>query len=450
MSGREILATRLTYLEAAMKYIDETLNEVLVRRTWLHEVLGREQEAIDELARIGTTVREELKRDRGEFSELKSDVLKTSLRVLDDRIKQAKAASDEVRTLVEPAKFDQQDAHEKALRVECGKLRGEVRKLRARMDRGDDLHGIWQSYSTAIVDAAERIYDDYVAFIAGLAMRDANIAKDVSAASDLLLTKIPGQDRALTVPARSVACNLPGLVRMGFPEWTVWGVPLVGREAGTSFFQHSEAMAVRQLLDPPLEPEEELLAADAVAAYIIGPAYARAMFTLRLRPDAPEAETPSDLQRAEVILAVLELCSHKDGQSRFPDHVAELAALWDKLLEEFHLSPRPESRPPLAEKIFDALVTARIRGIRAISWEDVQTCAKQLRTGGRLPPLEKPSDLVVILLNAGWIARKDLKPDSVGEIAERMMKHLKPDNTARATERRSDQPLTTKPPRGQR
>ncbi|MFI6902753.1 hypothetical protein ACIBKY_15950 [Nonomuraea sp. NPDC050394] len=460
MDGKLILMIRLDCLLADLDRISGAVTDAIRKREHMREVMDALQEAenaVGELASNAAPIKQELARPgKGRLGDLGNRPLTTSITDLDGHIRAVEDGVARIRETIEPlsdrmVELEKQTVLEEDLRAATGNLRFEAEKLRDRLDSdGADLPELWRGYAEFVKKEAEPVYDNYVEFVAGLAMRDSAVEDSVCTVTDHLLTRMLGPHQALSLPSRTPAFSMRAVIKLGFPDWNIWGVPLAAREAGASVVKHAadKARMLNELLARPPTPYAARLAEDALAAFMLGPAYARAMFTFRLHPSAPSASNlPPDTLRAQMILSMLRLAGPADGQDAFAEEVDQLEDFWTDLLRQLGVPPEPVLDPDFCRHLHTALHRDRLRGFSARNWADVQTCADHLLLGDTLPPLT-PVDRVVILLNAGWVARHR-DPLHTNVIAGRLMHHLKHDGTGRSPDARSGgRPLTTRTPRG--
>jgi hypothetical protein len=227
---------------------------------------------------------------------------------------------------------------------------------------------------------------------------------------------------SLTLPSRMEqnALTSSGVLRIGFPEWTIWALPLVQHDFGRMFVNRCEPTAA-----------DEGLLADACATIVTGPAYACAALLLRLDPQrvraggASEAET---LRSATIIRALSEVTS-KATDMVLPELTKRLKGEWrdavraaggqPELFDQAIGSPAVETAVKHALQLMSTTSTVEDAGpLWATSWASVTTIAMQLKAGQAdridLPAAgdggKKPVALT-FLLNAAWLARIGSAPD---------------------------------------
>lgn len=241
------------------------------------------------------------------------------------------------------------------------------------------------------------------------------------------------------MPAHEAALSLSHVVKVGFPEWTVWSVPAAAHEIGLAF-AHAELPKEGPGELAPFVGEDRLgtleqvqhLLADAFGAYTLGPAYAHAMLELRLYPYSGHKtpDLPDDLSRAQVILDML---SHAAPRYEFDDYsgaVAELSDMWRLAVQVFLPQDPPDATPADTEvrRQFVAWAHGFLNGLgvpssRDVVWENV-THTAALLLEDTVTRSVRPVDVnVVVLLNAAWRARTHKGAD-VEAIAGRVVELL--------------------------
>lgn len=190
----------------------------------------------------------------------------------------------------------------------CESIGWEIDALIKKLATADDVRALWREYDRLSTERCEPLFVDYVDFLGGLTMRDNRLDERIGELAETFVQEL-GALR-LAIPARGPVGPgvLPVLMKLGFPEWTLWDVPLGAHE-----------VTLRQATTSPIsdwlktvelgsrgEAHRAVLFADISAAYAVGPAYACATVLLRLRPDrSGTSDAPSDVERAYVIFQLL-------------------------------------------------------------------------------------------------------------------------------------------------
>lgn len=302
--------------------------------------------------------------------------------------------------------------------------------------------GLWNRFDTLLKEQAKPLFAEYVEFAGGLAMRDNALEDRVCRMTDELLKELSETTRnALTVPARQAALStiMTSVIKVGFPEWTVWGIPLAGHEAGLRIAEDDPA--VREYVEEPgqgLSKElRKSLFADIFAAYTLGPAYACAAILLRFEPHHVLAvgDEPSDIDRAWLILMVLDRLGQPGSYNDYAEQPASyfetvrtLRDLWDTAVaslagQGIGLDPHAEARTDIQlflddvwEILSDSGQFHPFTGMRSEAaerrdrWDEAQKLAEYLllppqvpKDETRVPPLRRQD--IIELLTAAWLAR---------------------------------------------
>lgn len=215
----------------------------------------------------------------------------------------------------------------------------------------------WKAYRDDIRDQSDALFSEYVEFLGGLALRDTGLGgllpevvlegeadneeaeynRDVCAMADELIRQIYyiGSNtlwHSMAVPGRAGPTVLTAsrLVRLGFPDWTVWSVPLAAYQFGLVVVDQThlvrEYTGARRISDAELR----VVFADAFATFTAGPAYALASVLTKLEPRPPVIQSgPGALTDAERVLTILSTLKFMDPDGIFPDIEEELRAQWD-------------------------------------------------------------------------------------------------------------------------
>jgi hypothetical protein len=221
------------------------------------------------------------------------------------------------------------------MRVQSARQVGRINALREQLGTLADLAGdeatqregeLWKEYA-AIIEASQDIFRTSVEFIGGVAFREKLVDENVCTVADQLVSDSSaamGLSGILTVPAQREARTrtLGRIIRVRFPEWSVWTLPFAAHEFGHVLLQQNESLKqIRdELLGGQRDPEDaaygaaanemhlEEFLADSFATYALGPSYAFAGIMLRFDPSRSDREDqPSDAKRAFVSLAMLRL-----------------------------------------------------------------------------------------------------------------------------------------------
>jgi hypothetical protein len=319
------------------------------------------------------------------------------------------------------------------LSIRANELAGKLAKL--------DKASYWATPPTGqrpLPEECDGLFDEYVDLLRGMALREVGYGDDevdighVFAIADQmprLWAPVGGWAwSSLALPSRMEqnALTSSGVLRIGFPEWTIWALPLVQHDFGRMFVNRCTPNAV-----------DEGLLADACATIVTGPAYACAALLLRLDPQqvkagAPETET---LRSATIIRALSEVASNATDKV--------LVELTKRLNDEWRDAVSAAGAQP---ELFDQAIGSRVVEVAvkraaemlsdtstvenagppwATSWASVTTIARQLKAGKATEiDLPAPGDggrkpvALTFLLNAAWFARIGSAPDEEAQASE--------------------------------
>lgn len=285
----------------------------------------------------------------------------------------------------------------------------------------------WESYRQITLES-KQAFLEYVDLLGGLALRDAGFDRGICRLADTVL-RLAGRDEvnwSLTIPAREEAFNvtLARVVRVGFPEWTIWALPLAAQDFGQLIVARPDG-GLNQLLEEqaasvPAQDQLRICLADAWATLIMGPAYACAALLLRLDPATAFAPDDQSLtaRRVQTILRAL-----KRANDNYAATADQLGAAWTEALAQ---ADAAGALDPAVEVQIDELIAwvdQRIgtgRKLAPRAWERIVVLARDLREG-RSSETELSTDDVDAryVLNAAWHCRLGLA-ESNGTLIDRI------------------------------
>jgi hypothetical protein len=322
-------------------------------------------------------------------------------------------------------------------------LREEVRQGTPKQRRKQ-----WLAYHELLNNQARPMFAEYVDFLGGLTVRDTGLDDRVCDMTDVLLTRFKAvTKRSLPLPARQAALGnaLDSVVLLGFPEWSIWGIPLVGHEVGLAYAQENDPGVV-ELIKRYVSPDpnengavgrtesyvQELLA-DAFATYSLGLAYACAAILLRLSPrhdEDADRTRPRDIERARMIKMTLnaESAAVPIRGGTFTDAVGLLSDTWDAAVRA-HAAPADEQAalakaagPPPEHDWLDDFSADAVRHFESVMlirpynndrWEASQAWYTALSTAAAGPSWNPIDDAVVDVLTAAWRIRLEKSSQAV-------------------------------------
>jgi hypothetical protein len=313
----------------------------------------------------------------------------------------------------------------------------------------------------------EALFSEYVDLLHGIALRSARYGDEELSIGELFLVadelphvwgRIEGWTwQSLAVPSwlDQTRSSEAMVLRIGFPEWTIWALPLLQHEFAHIFVKRKQLSTAET---------DAVALADALAVLVAGPAYVCATLLLRLDPGAVSAERPEVGLRAATILRTLSTVAENAelapvvklaqrleeewraavadaGGSSEAQEEALGSAAWQvalevarsKLLGLSATNGGGNPQPLWASKW--ATVSAWADSLAADHVDDIDLAAEDADDRERRPSL-------TLILNAAWLARIRPEPahdaaardvEAIGERAvKRMLDHM------RAPERAAD------------
>jgi hypothetical protein len=438
------------YLREANDYLVPHIRELRTVRDTL-SALVRTMDEEEEIGELLSDASLTLERDLKQAPELVEKVLTG----VTQTVKSLKLAMATTVSLKDPSL-----ALQESLNKRCGELEGSLTELRGKVnaDGSAASRGHWETYQKLLDDVARPMFIEYVDFLGGLTVRDTGLDDLVCDMTEAVLARfIPLTNRSLPLPGRQAALGnaLESVVLLGFPEWSIWGIPLVGHEVGLAYIKERKDAKLGELINrflpqrsaaedggsggDLLPPErvsawnEELieqLLADAFATYTMGLSYACAALLLRLSPrhDEPRhPDRPRDIDRARVIIMTLkaERPSAPAAGGTFTDWVSHLENLWMSAVVA-HAAPgeavaaRQEVKGPSpAEDWLDDLTSQAVNHFDGMTlirpyneerWKGSDAWFDALREHDSVGPLWQPvEDVVPDVLTAAWRLRLSSK-----------------------------------------
>ena len=213
-----------------------------------------------------------------------------------------------------------------------------------RSDAEDLRKQAWKEYEKGIYKKSQELFDDYVEFLSGLALRDTGFDNKVCQIADYLICKckVEDLDHTLTIPTRqeAVTKTLARIIRLGFPEWTIWTLPLTAHEFGHVLADENNEL--KAFINQKVPNDESKLkyhmqdyVADIFATYSMGPAYACAAILLRFNPLLAYVEgdkNAADANRALVVFTLLDWM--KSISSEYTFIINTLKEEWSTALQQ--------------------------------------------------------------------------------------------------------------------
>jgi hypothetical protein len=235
---------------------------------------------------------------------------------------------------------------------------------RAEKEENDAIAGqfikeAWRGYAR-VCDKSQRIFREWLDLTGGLTLRAYELDKSLFNMADQLIRDCAvasGVSPYLSIPAAhdDLTRTTGRVIRLRFPEWTLWDLPFAAYEYGQVVVDKVEVL--RALIedttanwadqDREWQPiagnteeqnkkrynhELRTFLADAFATHTIGPAYACTAILLRFDPLLAYDERAAYDKRARVVLAMLERMDEEADGSPYKEMIERLENHWSTTL----------------------------------------------------------------------------------------------------------------------
>ncbi len=308
---------------------------------------------------------------------------------------------------------------------------------------------LWREYSQEVLPVANVLFSEYIDLLGGVSIRDRGLSigaleqvcrldelckmADLHASNELRQC-IDWADAMFTVPSRDPAGHVPSwpVMRLGFAQWSIWGLPLEGHEFGKvvtgqpngRLDKWKEELAAFDAYGL------RLLVADVIGAWAEGPAYACALCLLSLDPRDGVGQEQQKVTAADRALLV-ELCLTNQIVAETPMLTPEAVDIGHGYLEfvqqvmtrwrtALHGTETARSTSELLLGLYER-VRRDFRLQRPFGVDDWDRAkyAWKLLQSGQVIPVDPPVG-IRHLLNAAWYARCSEQVDTANELIERL------------------------------
>lgn len=231
---------------------------------------------------------------------------------------------------------------------EAASLGRKVDNLMIEVGQSGSNGALWGRYHEVEINA-RMLYDEYVDLVRGVAVRQAHFDSDLCRVADAILKQTGSTFgwKSIAIPSRVAGCEMsPGaLIRLRFPDWTVWTLPLAFQELGYVVVGRDDDLKEYLASCPEAERDaERLLLITALATKFVGPAYACSALLLRLDPGATGEKGEMAARQVGTIIETLEASSNPEIK-----HMAtRLWQEWRRAAEQAH--GITDKRPGISEK----------------------------------------------------------------------------------------------------
>jgi hypothetical protein len=442
----EALKNNLTKIQCILKSVKDRRGEI----DKLSVNLSQAQQHLDD---VGYNVRYLLDTSRNKYAKAKMDpsfppfleLAETEVGKLSQALQNVQKGIEAIQTRWTPIEKSFEETLKEDLNDTIGpwldKIAESIKALSAAQpgEINQLMEKAWRDYNEIMSEQSQLIFSDYVEFLGGLALRDAGLDEGICRIADELIRSCGSVGRtqwsALTIPASQEAVTLAASIRMRFPEWTIWAVPLTAHELGEVVIKDNPNLEKDILTHYPGSEKKtkknrhhmRVYLNDAFATYVMGPAYACAAILLRFNPRAAyqdKIKNPADAKRAHVVLSMLrKMFEFKEDPNVVPpygDILEKLKAGWDAALAQTQTQPPPATLNPdleILEQWTDHLLAELNRAYanslyQGRLWTSTREALELLLSdedpGDKLKGNEEWKDV----LNAAWACRVNNVDDS--------------------------------------
>ena len=337
--------------------------------------------------------------------------------------------------------------------IQIDRLQKQIDGLVDSLDDGDTAsrRETWDGYRN-YRKKSDRVIEECADFIQGALARNAHIDLGAAAVADDLaeylhsITKVDWSKMTI-FGAMDFTTRSSGIIRLAFPHFDVWSIPIVAHEFGHHVLEElRDADRVRDKQDNEVFPIIDVvrkhrekvkrkwlreLFSDLFATYSVGPAFVMSLIFDQLDavfPHNPSVTHPQASWRAAFAISALRRLGEATAVNAYEEGANTIERAWSDAVAAAGLDPDiSPDEVALLEHVLDDFWTALSDNTSAELRYGSWTRARQLSlsimeraaAGQAAPPYEfvKPSDTVVDILNAAWRARL-VGDEPTGDVAD--------------------------------
>jgi hypothetical protein len=262
----------------------------------------------------------------------------------------------------------------------------------------------WQRYAAQLRGRGQELFTLYLELLGGMAVRGlgldaAALVGDVQMLVRHLMQPLGSAARKAPQPRSPHVLMGTRHRPLGYPEWSLWALPLVGRTAG-------EYLIREGTFETAVPEQLRVLCADLYALHALGPSYAPAALFLELDPgEAPTGVLPDSI-RARVLLKKLTQLGDGSVRKSLEWIAKQLAEPWSRA--RLAVRGRNTSLDQSEREVLEEFFIELRDGFKEIAYEtrwlsEAEHLGRKLAEGGEgldnLAP--SPRDLITAI----WLAR---------------------------------------------
>jgi hypothetical protein len=278
--------------------------------------------------------------------------------------------------------------------------------------------------------SCQQLFGEVLAFLQGVLVRSAGLDDGICQIADDLVDDLAywsdlKWSRLTILGDAAFVANIAEIIRIPFPEFTVWKLPVIGHEFGHLVAQQlnvrDETGRTVYLFERLLDREgrggqkERFLHeyfADVFATYAHGPAFLCMATHLRFDPSIPQLDGrdhPSAARRVHVMQQTLAQME-RDGPPEYDWVCRRIHEIWNKAMVV--LGVGGEGLDPASSEQLDALVDelyglfrGELHDAQYDGWLRARRLANGLQPDGDGLPQLRDEDTLADVLNAAWLWR---------------------------------------------
>lgn len=304
--------------------------------------------------------------------------------------------------------------------------------VRREVEGGQPPEACWDSFRSIRKECGP-LFHECLAFMQGALVRSAGLDDGLCRIADVLLDGLSHQadipwERFTILAEGEFFADMAEIIRLRFPELSIWNLPVTGHEFGHFV---GPKLEVHGLDGKSRHPFQDLLErerrqgqqywsflhehfADLFAVYALGPAFACTCILLRFDPGMAYLDGqvhPGYAKRVHFILKALEKMDEAEtGVVRYyRDIIKMLGKLWRQGLAA---TGQPESLDQsvtipldgLLDELY-VLVDTELPRVRYRGWLGAQMLADKMQPDKDTAPTLRDQDTLPDVLNAAWLCR---------------------------------------------
>ncbi|PYS90219.1 MAG: hypothetical protein DMF64_15660 [Acidobacteria bacterium] len=311
--------------------------------------------------------------------------------------------------------------------------RGELERMQTTLQISPSVASYWGALQRRNAEC-RALFDECLSFIGGVLVREHKLADGssldggVCRIADALLHELMNETPELypgfTLLAESnFFTETTGIVRLRFPEYSVWNLPVAVHELGHYAMPDlKDGMGGRpfqvKLQQLAAEPQraahlQEYLA-DLFAVYTLGPAYICACLLWRFNPkdetalNADGEQHPSHAKRLHFMMQTLELMSAANDYE-YAGLLKILRELWQHSWQSADLAIELEPKALAALKVMQKevynILDEHLWSARFARWPQAKKLAEEIGTEQPAAQLLNDESRLADVVNAAWLWR---------------------------------------------